>query len=261
MILSTLMRNTTSMQESMEEALRYKSHMINIQHLIFNGFKKVFGIKGEKPTAVMIQNKFVTDDASLLLETIKGYGADLLNNNLSIAGSKSNSSKRYNLEIDREIIGDFTLLELEALHQLLSNETIQYYYESLPTRSADIVWRQMDHNKHLFTSGPQPLICDHCHFQHDNNATLTFDLSQTARLSSIYHESDFTLLEYEQLSSALSLRHKKSILDRLSTLKNAVAELLDEARAIPIETAGNIGQKIFNYIHTGNGQGEEFIPY
>jgi len=260
MILSTLIRTTALSLASMERALQHKSHMINIKEVHYNGFRKTFAFKEDKSVPVVIQDKPVSDDADNLLHAAKTFGAEILNNSLSIAGSKLINTKRYNLIVDGQEIGDFNLMELEVLHEVLSNQTLNYYYQSLPVRNSNIDWTLIDEDSYLLTSGPLPLIGDHCNFQFDKNATLSFDLSKSTQSGHMFHESELTLVEYEELSTGLSEGGKNAILERLVNIRKRVTELLDEARATSVEIAGNTGQKVFNFINTGFYQGLEYLP-
>ncbi|NLR60735.1 hypothetical protein HGH93_21675 [Chitinophaga polysaccharea] len=260
MILETLIRKTKQYEENISKEIYAISHSLNLGLLSFTGFKKVFGINGSS-APLLIQEKPVTGNISKLFENINSLIIPVINDKIDIGKTRYFQSEVYPIRVEGIFFGSFSLAELEMLQETIESKAFTYLYQTLPARKDEIKWTASDAENYVVSADLPLSSIEDQDFQPIQNSEITLDFSQVSDISRNYHQKDLVLIKFTEINGGMSQKVKDQILERLTSLKTAIREAIEEAKAVQVVASEPIGERILNFIHYGNDQGQEDYPF
>lgn len=227
---------------------------------IFSGFKKVFGVTiFNTQYPIYNQQRPVKQRVSVMLDEFIEEFSQVLDADLQYNAAIAENTASYDLKVGGFEFGSFTLLQLKSLYKMLELKEVSQVYGSIPVRKPEGKWEPSTEDGVYINRGTD--FINHIHFFPERGASLTFPGIHAIGALEGAELSDFQLLEFEMSSSALSPDVLSAIRKRREDIRTAIVVLIDSASAHEVNPIPKAGAKILNYIHYGDTQGVQGIPY
>lgn len=185
---------------------------------------------------------------------------DFINNTLAVDATNGQGANKVDLVVDGQVIAKMNVLELMKLKSIITKMGMAEMYAQLPVRSDAEIWKETTDEMYVgreifetdLSKGIKRTETKTDYILEDPNLKNMTDSSryspQRATKSSIIEVGDYTV---QNFSGETTQRYKASILDRRSTLLEAIEAAIKEANDVAVTYSDMTAKKLFDYLHRG----------
>jgi hypothetical protein len=249
-------RQVANFRETIKETLDTLSSV----NPIFSGFKKVFGVTlFNTQYPIYSQERTVKTRVSVILDEFISDFSQILDADVQYNASMSECNTPFPLVVDGFEFGNFTLQQLTSLYKMLELKEVSQVYSSIPVRKAEGKWESTSQEGVYIVRNAD--FASHIHFFPERGASLMFTDNNASTALQGINVAECQLIEFQLSSSALPADVVAQINKRRKQIQDAIMVVIDQASAQEIIPVPKVGAKILNYIHYGDTQGIQVIPY
>jgi len=206
-------------------------------------------------------NKLVVTTVAEKLDFLERTSADYINALFAQEATNAKGIVRAKLEVDGELFGEFSSLELLRLKSLLENGTLKELYENIPVRNDDEIWapttNEMYSSRAVYetplrtgttkTTVKEQYILPDPNIGKIENASTKYT-PMVATKDNTLELGDYS---HQRFSGEYTHTQRAEILARRSRLLTAVIEALKVANDVVAVESEMTANKIFSYLHRG----------
>jgi hypothetical protein len=186
--------------------------------------------------------------------------AEFINGTLAIDATNGRGAAKVDLVVGGQVIAKMNVLELMKLKSIITKMGMTEMYTQLPVRSDAEIWKETDDEMYVgreifeteLSKGIKRTDSKFEYILEDPNLKNMSDTSrytpQKSVKSSIIEVGDYTV---QNFSGETTQRYKASILDRRSTLLEAIEVAIKEANDVTVDASDMNAKKLFDYLHRG----------
>lgn len=230
---------------------------------VFRGIRQTYQAKGDYLDEPSKRgNTPVQNTVSEYLKYLVDHAAPHLTNLFNVEATNASGTAKARLIVDDIDFGELSTLELLRLKSFLDQQELNTMYSTLPVRPDTQTWKLSEDEEYKGKG-----IYETETFQNPNRTTLKEayilpdpniqHIKDASRYTPQVVTKDTQIVMGEQtvqwFTGETSHRERAAILSRLTNLKGAVRQALEEANHAEVIPSQLTAEKIFNYLHNVKG--------